>query len=283
MDLIEFVETCKEYKSMKTSFSLGIIACGNMAQALLSGIIKASLIPNKSIYIFDTDSAKVDFVCSKYGINRASSNEELINKCDVVILAVKPNVCEAVLKPVGSLFKDKVLLSIVTGWGRARLEKLLDPSCRILRIMPNTPCLIGKGMCVFDLDTSLTNDDMEIARSIFESVGKVEMLPSSLMEAVTGVSGSGPAYVYIFIEAMADAGVLNGLPRDIAYKLAAQTVLGSAAMVLESGEHPAKLKDAVCSPGGTTIEAVYALEREGFRGAVIAAINDCTVKAKKLS
>jgi pyrroline-5-carboxylate reductase len=149
--------------------------------------------------------------------------------------------------------------------------------------MPNTPCLIGKGMCVFDLDTSLTNDDMEIARSIFESVGKVEMLPSSLMEAVTGVSGSGPAYVYIFIEAMADAGVLNGLPRDIAYKLAAQTVLGSAAMVLESGEHPAKLKDAVCSPGGTTIEAVYALEREGFRGAVIAAINDCTVKAKKLS
>ncbi|MPN60425.1 Pyrroline-5-carboxylate reductase [bioreactor metagenome] len=149
--------------------------------------------------------------------------------------------------------------------------------------MPNTPCLIGQGMCVLDLDTSLTKDDMELASRIFESVGKVEKLPASLINAVTGVSGSGPAYVYIFIEAMADAGVLNGLPRDIAYKLAAQTVLGSAAMVLESGEHPGKLKDAVCSPGGTTIEAVYALERKGFRSAVITAVNDCTEKAKALS
>lgn len=268
---------------MKPAFSLGIIACGNMAQALLSGIIKASLIPNNDIYIFDTDSAKVDAVCSKYGINKASSNEELIKKCDVIILAVKPNVCESVLKPIGNLLKDKVLLSIALGWSKARLEKLVDPACRILRIMPNTPCLIGKGMCVLDLDTSLTKDDLEIARIIFESVGKVEMLPSSLIDAVTGVSGSGPAYVYIFIEAMADAGVKNGLPRDIAYKLAAQTVLGSAAMVLESGEHPGKLKDAVCSPGGSTIEAVYALEREGFRGAVITAIDACTEKAKKLS
>jgi len=262
---------------------LGIIGIGNMGEAILRGIIaKQIIVPNK-IGIFDINQEKVERLSDELGIQCFQTVKELLQSVDNIVLAVKPNVCESLLGEQKADFENKVLYSIVTGWSRNRIQAILPETCRILRIMPNTPCLVGEGMIVFDSDHTLTKDELCFAETIFSSIGVVEQVPSYLMDAVTGVSGSGPAYVYIFIEAMADAGVRAGLPRELAYRLASQTVLGSAKTVLETGEHPGSLKDAVCSPGGTTIEAVSVLEKDGFRFALMDAIEACINKAKKLS
>lgn len=262
---------------------LGIIGLGNMGEAILRGIIANSVISPDKIAVFDINQGKIDQLVDEFGVKSFHAVHELLQAVNTIVLAVKPNVCESILSEQKAAFENKALFSIVTGWSRNRIQTILPKSCRILRIMPNTPCLVGQGMIVFDSDHTLSQDEMNFAEKIFSSIGMVEQVPSNLMDAVTGVSGSGPAYVYIFIEAIADAGVRAGLPRKLAYQLASQTVLGSAKTVLETQEHPGVLKDAVCSPGGTTIEAVSALEKNGFRFAVMDAIEACINKAKVLS
>ncbi len=262
---------------------LGIIGIGNMGEAILHGILAQKVASAQDIVIYDINTEKIERLHAELGVKTASSLQVLLETCESVLLAVKPNVCEKVLRTCPDMFEGKMLLSIVTGWSRKRLLGVLPESCRILRIMPNTPCLVGAGMAAFDLDHTLNPEELDWAQKIFKATGRVAMVPSYLMDAVTGVSGSGPAYVYMFIEALADGGVRAGLQRDIAYELAAQTVLGAAKMVLDTGKHPGALKDAVCSPGGTTIEAVASLERAQLRSAVIDAVDVCCKKAQELS
>jgi len=261
----------------------GLIGVGNMGEAILRGILSKNVIPAQGIVIYDINTQKINDLKEELKVQTASSLEDLLERCTSVLLAVKPNICETVLRTCPNAFENKTLLSIVTGWSRERLLQILPDSCHILRVMPNTPCLVGAGMAAFDLDHTLDATELDWAIKIFEATGRVAMVPSSLMDAVTGVSGSGPAYVYMFIEALADGGVRAGLPRNTAYELAAQTVLGAAKMVLDTGKHPGELKDAVCSPGGTTIEAVAALEKAQLRSAVIDAVDVCCKKAQALS
>lgn len=262
---------------------LGFIGIGNMGEAILRGALRKNVLPANDIYIFDLYTAKVKALQEELGVFTAQSAAAMISACDAVILAVKPNICRSVLEENGKYLAGKALFSIVTGWNREELAALCPADTRILRIMPNTPCMVGEGMVAFDSDHTLNNDDITFAKEIFSATGRVEIVKSSLMNAVTGVSGSGPAYVYMFVEALADGGVRAGLSRDVAYTLAAQTLIGSAKMVLDTGKHPGALKDAVCSPGGTTIEAVAALEKEGFRNAVLSAVSACVAKAEEMS
>ncbi len=261
---------------------LGFIGGGNMGNAILSGVLKNGLLKPDQIGVYDTDTEKLSALAAKKGVHAAKDSVDLAGQCDVLLLAVKPNVCEKVLEEMKDVLSGKALISIVAGFSRRKLQALVPASCRVLRVMPNMPAMVGHGMTVFESDHGLTPGELEFAKSVFGAVGLVDMLPVYLMDAVTGVSGSGPAYAFMFIEAMADAAVLNGIPRDVAYRLSAQTLLGAAAAVIESGIHPAELKDRVCSPGGTTIEAVYALEDGGMRAAVMDAVNAATKKSEAL-
>ncbi len=262
---------------------LGFIGAGNMGEAILRGVIQADVVTADHIYIFDPHQEKVKSLQAELGVLTAQSSRAMIAACDVVVLAVKPNICQLVLEECSNAFAGKALISIVTGWSRKSLAALLPETCRILRVMPNTPCMVGEGMTAFDADETLEQEELIFAKKIFSSIGQVALVPTRLMDAVTGVSGSGPAYVYLFIEALADGGVRAGLPRDLAYQLAAQTVVGAGKMVLETGRHPGALKDAVCSPGGTTIEAVAALEKAGLRHAVLDAVKACVEKANAMN
>jgi pyrroline-5-carboxylate reductase len=199
----------------------------------------------------------------------------------VLILAVKPNILEKVVKEAGEALCGKAVISIAAGWTSKMLQDLM-PACRILRVMPNTPALVGEGMTAMSKAHTLTAEESLLAERIFSSFGRAVWVEEYMMEAVIGVSGSGPAYAFMFIEAMADGGVLKGLPRKTAQEIAAQTLLGAAKMVLESGMHPAELKDMVCSPGGTTIEAVRRLEEKGMRSAVMEAVAASADKAESM-
>lgn len=256
---------------------LGIIGVGNMGAAILRGICKQKLLPAGDVYIYDPNAMVIKALQQELGVLTAQSANAMIAACDIVLLAVKPNVCGSLVTECAPALEDKALISIVLGWNRQKLSALA-PKARILRVMPNTPCLCGEGMVALDLDHTLSMEELAFAQKLFSAIGKVTKVPSYLMAAVTGISGSGPAYVYMFIEAMADAGVRAGLPRDLAYQLSSQTVLGSARMVQETGNHPGELKDAVCSPAGSTIEAVSALEHAGFRAAVLDAVKSCVDK-----
>jgi len=262
---------------------LGFIGTGNMGESILRGVVRSELLAPSDIYIFDLNQEKVKLLQKHLGVFTAQSAKAMIAACDVVLLAVKPNVCESVLRDCGSALAGKALISIVTGWSRPDLAAFLPEDCRILRVMPNTPCMVGEGMNALDDDHTLTEAEFAFAEAIFSVTGRALTVPSRLMNAVTGISGSGPAYVYLFIEALTDGGVRAGLPRDMAYQLAAQTVVGAGRMVLETGMHPGFLKDAVCSPGGTTIEAVAALERGGLRAAVLDGVEACIRKADAMT
>lgn len=268
---------------MRSDYTLGFLGGGNMASAIISGIVKTGLLPPERIKVFDIKPETMERLHLRHGIGTASSTVSLVEQCDLVVAAVKPNVMESVLSEAACYFsKDKALISIAAGWDIKRLRFFLPENCPVVRVMPNTPAMVGQGMTVIAADDALPTWVLDAAVAIFRSVGKVEQLKESLMEAVTAVSGSGPAYAYLFIEALADGGVMHGLPRDVAQRLAAQTLLGASCMVMETGSHPGALKDAVCSPGGTTIEAVYALERSAFRGAVMGAVDACAKKAESM-
>ena len=264
------------------SIRLGVIGAGNMGEAILRGYLASGRADGPKASVYDLDTEKCRAMEKDFGVTVADSLEYLIDESDLLLVALKPNVCAHIFSEQYDRFSGKAIVSIAAGWGGERLKSALPKTARVLRVMPNTPAMIGEGMIVFESGDTLTDDERDFAQLLFGAVGEVITVEPKLMDAVTAVSGSGPAYVYLFIEALADGGVKAGLPRPVAIKLAAQTGKGAAMMVRKTGIHPGELKDRVCSPGGTTIEAVAVLEREGLRGAVIAAVDACRKKSEEL-
>ncbi len=262
---------------------LAFIGGGNMATAIIEGIVKSGFAGTGEISISDKDDLKLKSFKDR-GMNVFSDNLEAACDSDIIIVAVKPAVVATVLGELSELknISDKLIISIAAGVSLAKLSHYMGKEAKFIRVMPNTPAMVGEGMAALCKNSSVSDDEMLLAINMFSTFGKAVCVTEKQMDAVTAVSGSGPAYVYMFIEALADGGVLEGLPRDTAYILAAQTVLGAAKMVLETGIHPGTLKDMVCSPGGTTIEAVASLENDGFRGSIIRAVEVCAEKSSKL-
>ncbi len=265
---------------------LGLIGCGKMGGALLRGACKASLVKAKDVIVFDKVPAAIAALQKELpGVQVAKDPAELAAKSDVVMLAVKPQDMQALLKKVqgsGLKVQGALFLSIAAGISLKQLESWLGDKARVIRSMPNTPALILQGASAFARGAKATDDDMLLASQILGAVGLAQEVSESLLDAVTGLSGSGPAYVYTVIEAMADGGVLMGLPRATALQLAAQTVAGAAQMVLQTGKHPAALRDEVTSPGGTTIAGLEQLEEHGLRNALIQAVRKATERSKDL-
>ncbi len=262
---------------------LGFIGCGNMAQAMMKGIIaKGIFVPDQIIASRRNEKALLE-VQSELGIQTTTDNREVAEKADIIILAVKPFQFADVIDQIKDLVTtDKLVISIAAGQTIANIEALFGKEVRLVRTMPNTPALVMEGATGMCFNKQIREEDKKTAVELFESFGVVAVVAESMIDIVIGVSGSSPAYVFMFIEAMADAAVADGMPRAQAYQLAAQSVLGSAKMVLETGRHPGELKDMVCSPGGTTIEAVRVLEEKGLRSAVIEGQRACVKKAREL-
>lgn len=262
---------------------IGFIGAGNMGCAMIRSIAKSDIVKSDKIYVYDLDVEKISKLKDEIGINQSKSEKDVVENCDIIIIAVKPNIVETVLEKCKNLFDSKkILVSVAVGVPIKFYKKIIGEDKKVIRTMPNTPALVGEGMTLVSPDSIISKDDVDYVMSIFDCFGKAELLDEKLMSEVTALTSSSPAYVFMFIEAMADASVLSGLPRNLSYKLAAQAILGSAKMVLETGKHPGELKDMVCSPAGTTIEAVSTLEKNKFRYAVIEAMDVCTKKAKEI-
>lgn len=254
---------------MKT---LGLIGLGNMGGAICRGLLAGGALKAGDVWAFDANVEKPKQFQSELGIHACASVGELLSQTDVILMAVKPNVVERVLAEQRESLKGKALLSIVAGYDLQRYRPLVDGSVRVQYIMPNVPCAVGEGVFLFEQDNTLADDERTIAESWFSAAGTVVRLPGGLMNAGMAVSGCGPAFFAMAIEAVADAGVKYGLPRDVAYRLAAQTAAGTGKMQLQTGMIPAAIKDAVCSPGGVTIRGCEALEKGGLRSACYAAV-----------
>lgn len=264
--------------------NIGFIGSGNMGLAIIKGLIASKIAKPSQITVFDIIEEKVKQLGKELKINVGESEISVATAVDILFLAVKPNIIANVLKTIKSkLSKNTIIVSIAAGVTLETMEKELGKGYKIVRVMPNTPALVNAAMSSLTENQNVTSDELKIISMIFDSLGASEVIPEYLIHAVTGISGSSPAYVFMFIEAMADAAVLAGMPRAQAYKFAAQAVMGSAKMVLETGKHPGELKDMVCSPGGTTIEAVKTLEETGFRPSVIDAVTSCIEKSKLMS
>jgi pyrroline-5-carboxylate reductase len=261
--------------------TIGCFGAGNMGGAILSRLA-AGMDPGL-LAVYDIDAGKAAAMSRKTGITAPTSSEDLARKSDVIIIAVKPDAVASVLGAVkGVLSSETIIVSIAAGVSIGSIEKILGGSAKIVRVMPNTPAMVGEGMSVLSPNSNIDDDSLLEVEQIFSKIGKVLVLPEKLMDAVTGLSGSGPAYVFTFIQALADGGVKLGIPRDKALVLAAQTVLGSAKYVLESGEDPTALRGKVTSPGGTTIEGIHVLERSGFAGIVMDAVEKAAQKSQRL-
>lgn len=262
--------------------TIGFIGAGNMGSAIIGGAIKSKLIFESEIYISDTNKKSLEKIADEYGVMTGENNSAAA-KADILFLCVKPNVLYSVIDEIKNVISDNtIVVSIAAGQSMNKITEAFGKKVKLVRVMPNTPALVGEGMAAVSKSDSVTDDEVLKILEIFNGCGKAELVDEWLMDAVTAVSGSSPAYVFMFIEAMADAAVKGGMPRNKAYTFAAQSVLGSAKMVLETGKHPAELKDMVCSPGGTTIEAVEVLESEGLRNAVMKAMSACIEKSKKM-
>ena len=264
---------------------LGFIGAGNMGSAILRGLVAAKYISADDMAICDLSARKLEALSDEIpGLTCTESDVELAEMCDMIVLAVKPQYMAETIEHIYGELNAKAVISIAAGWTVDQLADALEGSgATYLRAMPNTPAMVGEGMTAICEDTTFDQNDFEFAKGIFEAVGRAIVLPERLFDGVIAVSGSSPAYVFMMVEAMADAAVREGIPRACAYEMAAQTLLGSALMVLQSGTHPAALKDAVCSPGGTTIEAVEELERKGFRAAIMDAMKACADKSREMS
>jgi pyrroline-5-carboxylate reductase len=262
---------------------IGFIGTGVMGTAMIKGIIGANIVNPSDIYVFDLDKQKLQALNVEFGVNAVADCIDVVEKCDYIILAVKPNVVKIVLSEIKDAFTaDKLLISIAAGIPLKTYKSALGEEKKVIRAMPNTPAIIGEGMTLISFDQCVPEADIKDTMNILGALGKVECLEERLMNEVVALTGSSPAYIFMLIEAMADAAVLSGIPRQTAYRLASQAVSGSAKMVAVTGKHPGELKDQVCSPAGTTIEAVASLEKNGFRNSIIEAMNECTKKAKEL-
>jgi len=262
---------------------IGFVGCGNMARAMIGGIIKGGVAAPGDIFVSAKTAESVEKAVKDFSVTGCRSNGEVVEKSDVIIFAVKPQMYEAVLsETAGSFTEDKTAVSIAPGKTLDWMASLLPAGTKIVRANPNTPAMVGEGITAYCANGSVGEKDREAVCRIFESFGGACEMTESQMAGFIALCGSSPAYIYMLIDAMADGGVLGGIPKATAIKLAAQAVLGSAKMVLETGEHPDLLKDQVCSPAGTTIEAVAVLEELGFRSAVIEAERACMDKCNSI-
>jgi len=261
---------------------IGFIGGGNMAEATIKGLLVGSLSADK-IMVSEPSDARRSHLGESYGIRLAKNNIELMESCDIIVLSIKPQIYAEVLKEIaGSYSSDKLLISILAGVTTATIEKFFRGTPRVVRVMPNTPALVGEGASAICRGHNSSGEDLALVQQLFESVGSVQLIDERQMDAVTGLSGSGPAYIYTVIEALADGGVREGLRRDIAHALAVQTVVGSALMVRETKEHPAILRDQVCSPGGTAIAGISTLEKNGLRTTLMEAVSASAARSREL-
>ena len=266
---------------MLTGRSLGFIGGGNMAEAIIRGLL-AGGVSAADIVVAEPIAGRREFLRERYGVSVSADNAAAAG-ADVIILAVKPQVHQAVLAGLGAAtLTGKLLISIMAGVTAHTIENAAGAPVRVVRVMPNTPALVLAGASALSKGATASDEDLDLTRQMFDLIGSTCVVDEMLMDAVTGLSGSGPAYVFAFIEALSDAGVKNGLPRETASRLAAQTVFGAAKLVLESSEHPAVLREKVTSPGGTTIAGLASLERDGFRGALINAVDAATARSAEL-
>lgn len=262
---------------------IGFIGTGNMGSAMMGGMVSSGIVAASNVMASDIFQAALDRISDQLNIATSTNNRDVVDFADIVFLAVKPQYLAGAIDGIKDMdFTDKIVVSIAAGQSIEKLTELFGKQLKLIRVMPNTPALVGEAMSALSPNELVSEDEADIVLHLFESFGKAEIVPEKLQDAVVGISGSSPAYVYMFIEALADGAVAEGMPRAQAYKFAAQAVLGSAKMILETGEHPGVLKDAVCSPGGTTIEAVATLEALGFRNAVIEAERVCVEKSRDL-
>jgi len=243
-----------------------------MARAIAKGFVESGAVSAENLYGFAPRYERLKEFCDSVGMNACKSVSEMLAQVDTVVMAVKPYVVEGVLEEIREGLKGKAMLSVVAGYTCEKYRPLVDESVRVQYIMPNTPCMVGAGMLLFESESTLTADERAEAVRLFEALGEVEILPTHLMAPAMGISGCGPAFAAMVIEALGDAGVKYGLPRAVAYRLASQTLLGTGKMQLETGMHPGELKDGVCSPAGTTIRGVEALEACGVRHAFMDAV-----------
>lgn len=262
---------------------IGFIGCGNMGSAMAGGLIKSGLIKPEEIIVSTKTSSSAKRLEDELKVTSTLDSREVASQAETIILAVKPFMYKDIIKQVKDvLTKDKLIIAIAAGITINNMKEYLGEGFKIIRAMPNTPALVGKAMSAVCPNENITEEDLKYCIKIFESFGECVQLEEKYFDAFIAVAGSSPAYVFMFIEAMADGAVKLGIPRVKAYKMAAQSVLGSAKMVLDTGKHPGELKDGVCSPGGTTIEAVAELEKLGFRNSVIQAMDKCAEKSKNM-
>ncbi|MBE7045672.1 MAG: pyrroline-5-carboxylate reductase [Ruminococcaceae bacterium] len=262
---------------------ISFIGNGNMGKAILGGILSTPEYRPEMITVSDCNQEGLEETRKKFGVGVTTDNKEAAQKADILLLCVKPQILYSVIAEIRDVVNEECLIvSIAAGQSMDQIEAAFGREMKIARVMPNTPALVGAGMSAIATNLYVTGEEYQTLGEIFGSFGKTEFIPEHLMDAVTAVSGSSPAYIFMMIEAMADAAVAAGMPRAQAYTFAAQATLGSAKMVLETGMHPGALKDMVCSPAGTTIEAVKALEESGFRAAIMNAMQACVEKSKSL-
>lgn len=262
---------------------IGIVGGGNMAEALLAGLLHKGLTTPDRLVVSDPLVSRRDLLSRTFGVGVTADNQRAVRQADIVILCVEPQLLDDVLTALSpSLESHPLVISVAAGYPLSRMGHLLPATASLIRAMPNTPSTIGAGVTAMSLAPGVSCKDREMARQLFESVGMVVEVEERLLDAVTGLSGSGPAYVYAMIEALADGGVLSGLPRPTAQLLSAQTVAGAAAMVLEPGKHPAVLKDQVASPGGTTIAGLHRLEQGRLRATLMSAVEAATQRSQEL-
>lgn len=254
---------------------LGFIGMGNMASAIVRGIINSHFMNGEDIIAYDIQKSQLDKM-SAFNICIGQSVDEIIENSEIVFVAVKPQVLESVICPLKDKFKNKAIISIVLGYDFEKYEMLLDDSTRHIFVMPNTPVQVLEGMSLLEERHSLLPDELQFTKDLFSSIGKIEIIPSHLMGVAGSLSGCGPAFIYMIIEGLADGAVKEGLPRNLAYKLASQMVLGSGKMQNETNIHPGELKDRVCSPGGSTIRGVEELEKGKIRSVMMKAITEST-------
>ncbi len=268
---------------MSFKYEVGVIGIGNMGSALARGWLEKKTVENSKITIYDINKSLLDQRAGEFNVSKALNNTDLIQSSKYIILAVKPQVMDKVLDEIGSkATEEQTIISIAAGISIEFIEDYLKKNVGVIRVMPNTPALVAAGVSAMAYNENVEEKDRNYVKNLLSSVGLVVELEEKHIDAVTGLSGSGPAYIFIIIEALADGGVKMGLSRDIALKLAAQTVLGSAKMVIETGKHPGVLKDMVTSPGGTTITALHELEKGKLRSTLISAVEAATNKAKSL-
>lgn len=264
----------------RTDMKVGFIGGGNMASAMIGGMIQKGVVSDDILVSVRTEKS-VERLTNQFGVQATMDNEAVVAGSDLVFLAVKPNQIKNIINLVKNFISpEKIIVSILPGKSLQWLGTEIGKPTKLIRTMPNTPALVGEGMTGVCANDLVTEEELQLVLTLLKSFGRAEVVPECLMDTVTGVSGSSPAYVFLFLEALADAAVAEGMPRKQAYEFAAQSVLGSAKMLLETGMHPGELKDMVCSPGGTTIEAVAVLEREKLRSAVIDATRACIRKSK---